>query len=169
MALTTEQEAKIALLLEAFDGAKSIGDLTVADSETLFTALMEVVQGGVSKQASIEMIAQVAPVAGLYPDVPINRVTIKRYSGQLSPLYVYEDNTSLMAKILTLCKPVLLNRDSLVDTYLSGSNCLKSADGYPANLTAWDKPAMTQIGGFWQKYEYNASTNEKSQKSPLTR
>ena len=98
---------------------------------------------------------------GLYPDVPINRVTIKRYSGQLSPLYVYEDNTSLMAKILALCKPVLLNRDSLVDTYLSGSNCLKSADGYPANLTAWDKPAMTQIGGFWQKYEYNASTNEK--------
>jgi len=37
----------------------------------------------------------------------------------------------------------------------------ESADGYPANLTNWDKPAMTQIGGFWQKYEYNASTNEK--------
>ena len=51
MALTTEQEAKIALLLEAFDGAKSIGDLPVADSATLLTALMEVVQGGVSKQA----------------------------------------------------------------------------------------------------------------------
>lgn len=54
MALTTEQEAKIALLLEAFDGAKSIGDLPVADSATLLTALMEVVQGGVSKQATIE-------------------------------------------------------------------------------------------------------------------
>jgi len=46
MALTTRQEAKIALLLEAFDGAKSIGDLPVADSATLLTALMEVVQGG---------------------------------------------------------------------------------------------------------------------------
>ncbi len=54
MALTTEQEAKIALLLEAFDGAKAIGDLPVADSATLLTALMEVVQGGVSKQATIE-------------------------------------------------------------------------------------------------------------------
>ena len=161
MALTTEQEAKIALLLEAFDGAKSIGDMEMANPETFYDAKIEVVQNGVSKQASIEMIAQAAPVDGLYPDVPINRVTIKRYSGQLSPLYVYEDNTSLMAKILTLCKPVLLNRDSLVDTYLSGSNCLKSADGYPANLTAWDKPSMTQIGGFWQKYEYNASANEK--------
>ena len=54
MALTTEQEAKIALLLEAFDGAKAIGDLHVADSATLLTALMEVVQGGVSKQATVE-------------------------------------------------------------------------------------------------------------------
>jgi hypothetical protein len=161
MALTTEQEAKIALLLEAFDGAKAIGDMDMADPDTFYDAKIEVVQNGVSKQASIEMIAQAAPVAGLYPDVPINRVTIKRFSGQLSPLFVYEDNMSLMAKILALCKPVLLNRDSLVDTYLSGSNCLKSADGYPANLTAWDKPAMTQIGGFWMKYEYDASTNTK--------
>lgn len=161
MALTTQEEDKVRLLLAAMDGAKSIGDMEMADPETFYDAKIEVVQNGVSKQASIEMIAQAAPVAGLYPDVPINRVTIKRFSGQLSPLYVYEDNTSLMAKILALCKPVLLNRDSLVDTYLSGSNCLKSADGYPANLTNWDKPAMTQIGGFWMKYEYNASTNEK--------
>jgi hypothetical protein len=161
MALTTEQEAKIALLLEAYDGAKAIGDMEMADPETFYDAKIEVIQNGVSKQASIEMIAQAAPVDGLYPDVPINRVTIKRFSGQLSPLYVYEDNTSLKAKILALCKPVLLNRDSLVDTYLSGSNCLKSADGYPANLTNWDKPSMTQIGGFWMKYEYNAATNEK--------
>ena len=161
MALTPEQEAKVALLLEAFSGSKAIGDMDMADPDTFYDAKIEVVQGGVSKQASIEMIAQAAPVAGLYPDVPINRVTIKRYSGQESHLYVYEDNMSLMAKILALCKPVLLNRDSLVDTYLSGSNCLKSADGYPANLTAWDKPSMTQIGGFWQKYEYNASADEK--------
>lgn len=161
MALTTQEEDKVRLLLAAMDGAKSIGDMDMADPDTFYDARIEVVQGGVSKQATIEMIAQAAPVDGLYPDVPINRVTIKRYSGQLSPLYVYEDNTSLMAKILALCKPVLLNRDSLIDTYLSGSNCLKSADGYPANLTNWDKPAMTQIGGFWKKYEYNAATNEK--------
>lgn len=54
MALTTEQEAQVALLLEAFNGSKAIGDLPVADSATLLTALMEVVQGGVSKQATIE-------------------------------------------------------------------------------------------------------------------
>jgi hypothetical protein len=54
MALTTEQEAQVALLLEAFNGSKAIGDLPTADSATLLTALMEVVQGGVSKQATIE-------------------------------------------------------------------------------------------------------------------
>lgn len=161
MALTTQEEEKVRQLLAALDGSKSIGDMDMADPDTFYDARIEVVQSGVSKQASIEMIAQAAPVDGLYPDVPINRVTIKRYSGQESPLFVYEDNTSLKNKILALCKPVLINRDSLVDTYLSGSNCLKSADGYPANLTAWDKPAMTLIGGFWMKYEYDASTNTK--------
>ena len=161
MYFTTEEITALKLVAAAYGGAKSIGDMDMADPDTFYDAKIEVVQGGVSKQASIEMIAQAAPVDGLYPDVPINRVTIKRYSGQLSPLFVYEDNTSLMTKILALCKPVLLNRDSLVDTYLSGSNCLKSADGYPANLTAWDKPAMSLIGGFWKKYEYDASTNEK--------
>ena len=35
MALTTEQEAKVLLLLEAFDNAKAIGSLPVADSATL--------------------------------------------------------------------------------------------------------------------------------------
>ena len=161
MALTTQEEAQVRLLLAAMDGSKTIGDMDMADPDTFYNAKIEVVQDGVSKQASIAMIAAAAPVAGVYPDVPINRVTIKRFSGQLSPSYVYEDNTSLMTKILALCKPVLLNRDSLVDTYLSGSNCRKSADGYPANLTSWDKPAMTLIGGFWKKYDYDASTNTK--------
>ena len=50
MALTTQEEDKVRLLLAAMDGAKSIGDLPVADSATLLTALMEVVQGG--KQTS---------------------------------------------------------------------------------------------------------------------
>lgn len=148
-------------IITACDNGKKISDLdliTCLNGSEMF----EVAQDGVSKRASLEMIMASAPSQnGTYPDVPLNRVTIKRFSGQLSPLYVYEDNTSLMANILSLCKPVLLNRDSLVDTYLSGSNCLKSADGYPANLTSWDKPAMTLIGGFWMKYEYNASTNEK--------
>ena len=54
MALTTQEEDKVRLLLAAMDGAKSIGDLPTADSATLLTALMEVVQGGVSKQATIE-------------------------------------------------------------------------------------------------------------------
>lgn len=54
MALTTQEEDKVRLLLAAMDGAKSIRDLPVADSATLLTALMEVVQGGVSKQATVE-------------------------------------------------------------------------------------------------------------------
>lgn len=159
--LTESEVTKLRTIITACDNGKKISDLeqiTLLNGSEMF----EVVQDGVSKRASPEMIMASAPAQnGTYPDVPLNRVTIKRFSGQLSPLYVYEDNTSLMTKILALCKPVLLNRDSLVDTYLSGSNCLKSADGYPANLTAWDKPAMTLMGGFWQKYEYDASTNEK--------
>jgi len=45
MALTTEQEAKIALLLEAFDGAKSIGDMEMAEPDTFYDAKIEVIQG----------------------------------------------------------------------------------------------------------------------------
>ena len=54
MALTTQEEDKVRLLLAAMDGAKSIGDLPVADSATLLTALMEVVQGGISKKTTVE-------------------------------------------------------------------------------------------------------------------
>lgn len=54
MALTTQEEAQVRLLLAAMDGSKTIGDLPVADSATLLTALMEVVQSGVSKQATVE-------------------------------------------------------------------------------------------------------------------
>ncbi|HHV42947.1 MAG TPA: hypothetical protein GXX72_08975, partial [Clostridiaceae bacterium] len=127
MALTTSQEQELLAMNEAFKAGKAITDLDLATSQDLKTSYIEVVQDGVSKRATPEMLAAALPVDGIYPDIPVNRVTIKRYSGQLSPLFVYEDNTSLMAKILALCKPVLLNRDSLVDTYLSGSNCLKSA------------------------------------------
>ena len=159
--LTESEVTKLRTIITACDNGKKISDLeqiTLLNGSEMF----EVVQDGVSKRASPEMIMASAPSQnGTYPDVPLNRVTIKRFSGQLSHLYVYEDNTSLLDNILSLCKPVLLNRDSLIDTYLSGSNCLKSADGYPANLTAWDKPAMSLIGGFWMKYEYDASTNEK--------
>jgi len=59
MALTTQEEDKVRLLLAAMDGAKSIGDLPTADSATLLTALMEVVQGGVSKQATIEDVMNI--------------------------------------------------------------------------------------------------------------
>ena len=59
MALTTQEEDKVRLLLAAMDGAKSIGDLPVADSATLLTALVEVVQGGVSKQATIEDVMNI--------------------------------------------------------------------------------------------------------------
>ena len=54
MALTTQEEDKVRLLLAAMDGAKSIGSLPVADSATLLTALMEVVQGGISKKTTVE-------------------------------------------------------------------------------------------------------------------
>ena len=64
MALTTEQEAKIALLLEAFDGAKAIGDMDDANLEALHTAIIEVIQDGVSKKMTVDAIAASVEIAG---------------------------------------------------------------------------------------------------------
>jgi hypothetical protein len=122
---------------------------------------IEIVQNGVSMKATLQMIRDAAPVSDSYPDVPLNRVVMKKYANQTSALPTIEGNLALLNNILAMCFPALLDRNSNVSAYLNGANCLKTADGSPANLTRWNYPCMTRIGGFWFQYEYEASTNIK--------
>ena len=114
MALTTEQEAKIALLLEAFDGAKAIGDLPVADSATLLTALMEVVQGGVSKQATIE------DVMNLYGETAAYGIKINISTGVVTRIGNGTLHRSL--PIQNRMKGCLLSDAGAVNSYLPATD-----------------------------------------------
>ena len=110
MALTTEQEAQVALLLEAFNGSKAIGSLPVADSATLLTALMEVVQGGVSKQATIE------DVMNLYGETAAYGIKINISTGVVTRIGNGTLHRSL--PIQNRMKGCLLSDAGVVNSYL---------------------------------------------------
>lgn len=123
---------------------------------------IEIVQDGVSKRCNLAQIAAAQPDSnGVYPDVPLNRVTLKRFSGQTSPTPVITDNLGMIDSIAATAYPVLIDRNSNIVAYLNGNNIQKTADGLPATLDDWTLQAMLRCGGFYRKYEYNASTNEK--------
>lgn len=123
---------------------------------------IEIVQNGVSKRCTLEQIAAAQPDSnGVYPDVPLNRVTLKRFSGQTSPTPVITDNLGMIDAIAATAYPVLIDRNSNIVAYLNGNNVAKTADGLTATLDDWTLQAMLRCGGFYRKYEYNASTNEK--------
>ena len=114
MALTTEQEAKVLLLLEAFDNAKAIGSLPVADSATLLTALMEVVQGGVSKQATIE------DVMNLYGETAAYGIKINISTGVVTRIGNGTLHRSL--PIQNRMKGCLLSDAGVVNSYLPATD-----------------------------------------------
>lgn len=127
--------------------------------------LLEIVQDGVSKQITLADLAAAQPDAnGIYPDVPFNRVEIRRLSGQSSTIPAIAGNVSMFDKIAALCAPVLTDSNSKIVAYLNGNNVTKTADGLNATLSDPTLQAMTRIGGFWHKYEYEASTNTKISK-----
>lgn len=124
--------------------------------------LFEIVQDGQSRKCSVSEIISAAPDAnGVYPDVPLNRVTLKRFSGQTSATPVIIDNVGMINHIAATAYPVLIDRNSNIVAYLNGNDILKTSDGLPATLNDWTLQSMLQCGGFYRKYEYNASTNEK--------
>jgi hypothetical protein len=124
--------------------------------------VFEVVQNGVSKQCSITEILSAAPDAnGVYPDVPLNRVVLKRYSMQTSTIPAIEGNLGMITKILATAYPVLLDSNSRVVAYLNGDDITKTADGLTAVLNDPLHQVMAHLGGIWAKYEYDASTNTK--------
>lgn len=123
---------------------------------------IEIVQNGASKRCTLEQIAAAQPDSnGVYPDVPLNRVTLKRYSGQTSATPVIIDNVGMIDAIAATAYPVLIDRNSNIVAYLNGNDISKTADGLPATLSDWTIQAMLRCGGFYKRYEYNAVTNEK--------
>lgn len=124
--------------------------------------IFEIVQDGQSRKCSVSEILSAAPDAnGVYPDVPLNRVTLKRYSGQTSATPVIIDNVGMIDAIAATAYPVLIDRNSNIVAYLNGNDISKTADGLPATLSDWTIQAMLRCGGFYKRYEYNAVTNEK--------
>lgn len=126
-------------------------------NETLLLA-----QDGVVGTATLEQLRAAAPNnKGVYPDVPLNRVTIKRTVAQESTTVVLDDNLSMVDKILALIFPCLLDRNSQIAAYLNGNDTTKTADGLDAPLGDYTLQEMVRLGGFYKKYVYNAATNTK--------
>ncbi|WP_321437175.1 hypothetical protein [uncultured Bacteroides sp.] len=165
MALTTDEEVKVRQIITAFTNGKKVSDLSSVTS-ILGGETMEIIQNGVSKKVTIDQlrIAATPDANGCYPDVPLNRVSIQRYSGQESTVPTMEGNLSIIDKIKATAYPCLIDRSSKVVAKLNGNTMRKTADGTVAVLNDWTMPAMLAIGGIWFKYEYNAATNVKTYK-----
>ena len=128
--------------------------------ETLLVA-----QDGAIKQCSLADIAAAAPnQAGVYPDVPLNRITIKRFAAQESATVVATDNLGMMSRIFALFFPCLIDRNSNIVAYLNGNDTTKTIDGLAATLDDYSMPCMVRLGGYYRKYEYDAVTNTKIEK-----
>lgn len=124
-----------------------------------------VLQNGSVKRASVEELMSASPNnAGIYPDVPLNRVTVKRYVNQDSTQVVTTDNVGMIDKIFSLFFPCLIDRNSQIVAYLNGKDVTKTADGLTATLDDYTMQCMVRIGGFWMKYEYDAVNNVKIEK-----
>lgn len=119
-------------------------------------------RNGVTYQATVNDITGGAPsAAGIYPDVPINYVEIKRFAGQASTTVVLSGNLSMLDKIIATAFPCTIDRNARIVSYLNGNDVRKTADGLAAVLDDWSQPAMVRVGGIWMRYFYNAQTNEK--------
>ena len=87
------------------------------------TETMLLAQNGKIVTATLDMLRAASPnSAGVYPDVPLNRVTIKRNVPQASTIVVMDDNLSMVEKIRSLCYPCLVDRNSKVAAYLNGDD-----------------------------------------------
>lgn len=124
-----------------------------------------VAQDGAIKQCSLADIAAAAPnQAGIYPDVPLNRITIKRFVAQESGTVVATDNLEMMNRIFSIFFPCLIDRNGQIAAYLNGNDVTKTIDGLAATLDDYSLPCMVRIGGYYRKYEYDAVTNTKIEK-----
>lgn len=66
MALTTQEEAAVRLLLASAANGKAVSDLPTADTSTLLDAYMEVIQSGTSKKALVQDIIPILTETSSY-------------------------------------------------------------------------------------------------------
>lgn len=66
MALTTQEEAAVRLLLASAANGKAVSDLPTADKSTLLAAYMEVIQSGTSKKALVQDIIPILTETSSY-------------------------------------------------------------------------------------------------------
>lgn len=119
-------------------------------------------KSGVFYKASFnDVLAALPNENGIYPDVPLNRVRITRISGQQSTVVTISGNLSLIDELLKMCFPCLIDRNATIAAYLNGNDVRKTVDGLTATLDDWTLQNMVRLGGWYKKYSYNASTNEK--------
>ena len=138
--------------------------LSEVQSLTVFDGTENVLldKSGVFYKASFADVMAAAPDSrGVYPDVPLNRVRITRISGQQSTVVTLSGNVGLVKELLAMCFPVLIDRNAIVKAHLNGNDVRKTVDGLTATLDDWTLQCMVQMGGWYKRYSYNASTNEK--------
>ena len=130
---------------------------TITGNETIL-----VVQDGVTHSATLAELQLGQPDSqGLYPEVPLNYVEIKRTVAQTSYTVVLNGNLGMADEICKTAFPCLIDRNSIITTLLNGNDVKKTADGITATLDDWTLQCMVRMGGFWKKYIYDASTNTK--------
>ena len=119
-------------------------------------------KSGVFYSASFDdVLGSMPDDRGVYPDTPLNRVRITRISGQQSTVVTLSGNVKLVAALLAMCFPCLVDRNAIVQAHLNGNDVRKTVDGLTATLDDWTLQSMVRMGGWYKHYSYNAATNEK--------
>ena len=120
------------------------------------------IRNGVAYRASFADIRKAEPGAdGIYPDHPINYIEMVRSVGQESPTVVLSGNPDILNRIMAMCFPCTIDRNSLVTQLLNGRDVTQTVDGRPANITDPEQPCMVRIGGIYKRYFYDAETDTK--------
>lgn len=144
---------------------KKISEFTAIPTGLTGSEEFLVNQDGTTYKATIADMVSAAPDAnGIYPDVPLNRVTVKRSVGQSSYLLTVCDNTGMIDKVMSTAFPCLIDRSSNIVAMLNGNNPTKTVDNQTATLDDYTMPCMVRVGGFYRKYEYDAVNNVKIKK-----
>lgn len=134
-------------------------------TQLLGTEQLLVAQDGVVRTVTVNELHSAEPNAnGVYPDVPLNRLVVKRTVAQRSTTVVLDGNLSMLDMIFGKFFPCTIDRNSKITSYLNGSDTTKTVDGLPAVLDDYSQPCMVRLGGIYKRYEYDAVNNMKIEK-----
>jgi hypothetical protein len=148
MAFTTEEEAKVRAVLNAFDNAKRIDQLPIAEDIDPFAAIVEILDSaGESRQAKL---------LGMLPNVR----ELFAYGAELdstvaNPQLKRVGNPELHAEspIHSGMRCCLLNDDGTVNYYLDENDRTLREDGEPSNLDGTDGQVMVEIPAHYRNFK----------------